>query len=76
MIEVAGEYWATAAEVADHIGHGVTTDVVRWWARHNGLAKARMTDDHGRPQVRYRLSQAIRIDAATRTGRRGRRRAA
>lgn len=75
MIQVAGECWATAAEVADHIGHGVTIDAVRWWARHEGLAKVRAADANGRPQVRYRLDQAIRIDAAKRRAGRGRRRA-
>ncbi|BEL07844.1 hypothetical protein Q0Z83_060350 [Actinoplanes sichuanensis] len=76
MIEVAGEWWGTADEVAGHIGQGVTADAVRWWSRYDGLTKARTTDDHGRPQVRYPLSQAIRIDAAKRAGSRGRKRAA
>lgn len=74
MIEVAGKWWGTAREVAGHIGHGVTADAVRWWGRYDGLAKARMTDDNNRPQVRYLLGQAIRIDAAKRADGRGRRR--
>jgi hypothetical protein len=76
MIEVAGEEWGTAREVADRIGQGVTEDAVRWWGRDKGLAKARTTDDEGKPQVRYMVSQAVRIDVAIRTEGRGRRRAA
>jgi hypothetical protein len=76
MIEVAGEWWGTAAEIAGHIGHGVTPDAVRWWARHDGLTRVRMFDEHGRPQVRYLLGQATRIDAAKRAAQRGRKRVA
>lgn len=76
MIEVAGEWWGTAREVAEHIGHGLTEDAVRWWGRHDGLARVRMTDDSGKPQVRYLLGQAVRIDLAKRSEGRGRRRAA
>jgi hypothetical protein len=72
MIQVAGECWATAAQIAEHIGHGLTPDAVRWWGRHDGLAKVRMIDDCGRPQVRYLLGQAIRIDATRRSNGRGR----
>lgn len=76
MIQAAGEWWATAAEVAEHIGHGVTAEAVRWWGRHDGLASVRMTDDNGRPQVRYLLGQAISIDVVKRSQGRGRKRAA
>ncbi|MDP9799362.1 hypothetical protein J2S43_007874 [Catenuloplanes nepalensis] len=74
MIMVAGETWGTAAEIADHIGQGVTADTVRWWGRNDGLASVRMADEDGRPRVRYILGQAIRIDQAKRLGGRGRRR--
>jgi hypothetical protein len=76
MIQVAGEWWGTAREVAEHIGNGLTEDAVRWWGRNDGLAMARMADERGRPQVRYLLGQAIRIDVAKRAERRGRPRAA
>lgn len=72
MIEVAGEWWATAAEIADHIGHGVTPATVRSWAARDGLAAVRATDDVGRPQVRYPLGQAVSIDRAKRHAGRGR----
>jgi hypothetical protein len=76
MIEVAGEWWGTAREVAEHIGQGLTADAVRWWGRCDGLAQVRMTDDNGRPQMRYLLGQAIRIDHAKRSDGRGRPRTA
>lgn len=76
MIEVAGEWWGTAAEVADHIGQGLTPEAVRWWSRYNGLQRVRMTDANGRPEVRYPLGPAIRIDAVKRAQCRGRRRVA
>lgn len=74
MIDVAGERWCTAAEVADHLGGGVTTAMVRWWGRHAGLVSVRAVDGHGRPQVLYLLSQAAAIDLAKRRSGRGRRR--
>jgi len=76
MIEVAGEWWGTAREIAEHLGHGVTEDVVRWWGRCDGLAKVRMKDRRGRPEVRYMLGQAVRIERAKQLGGRGRRRVA
>ena len=75
MIEVAGEWWGTAAEIADHIGQGLKPHTIRWWARNDGLARVRATDADGRPQVRYLLGQAIIIDVAKRDGGRGRKRA-
>lgn len=76
MIQVAGEWWATAAEVAGHIGHGLTPAGVRRWAERDGLTAVRLTDGHGRPQVRYPLGQAVVIDRAKRQARCGRPRAA
>ncbi|XVU25790.1 hypothetical protein ACQPZJ_01660 [Actinoplanes sp. CA-054009] len=74
MIHVAGEDWGTAAEIAEHIGQGVTAAAVRRWAQRDGLASVRMQDAAGRPQVRYMVGQAVRIDKAKRHGGRGRRR--
>ena len=76
MIVVAGEWWGTAQEVSDHIGHGVTEDMVRWWGRNDGLARVRMVDGQGRPQVRYLVSQAVRIEVAKTARQRGRKRVA
>lgn len=76
MIVLAGERWATAAEVAEHLGGGVTTAMVRSWARRDGLASVRVADDCGRPQVRYLLSQAAAVDLSKRRSGRGRRRVA
>jgi hypothetical protein len=76
VIEVAGECWGTAKEIADHIGQGLTEGAVYWWGRGKGLAKVRTTDDDGRPQVRYSLRQAIEIDMRVRAEGRGRKRAA
>jgi hypothetical protein len=75
VIQVAGEWWATAAEVAEHIGHGVTVAGVRRWAERDGLTAVRSTDGNGRPQVRYLLGQAVWIDRAKRHARQGRPRA-
>jgi len=76
MIEVAGESWATAAEVVEHIGHGLTPAGVRRWADRDGLTAVRCVDGCGRPQVRYPLGQAVLIDRAKRHAGRGRPRAA
>jgi len=76
MIEVAGEWWGTAAQIAEHIGHGLTVAGVRRWAERDGLTSVRSTDAFGRPQVRYLLGQAVLIDRAKRQARRGRPRAA
>ncbi|BAL85479.1 hypothetical protein AMIS_2590 [Actinoplanes missouriensis 431] len=62
MILVDGELWGTAREIADQLGHGVTIRAVRYWASDQGLRKARIADGHGRPQVRYPLGQASRIE--------------
>ncbi len=71
VIAVAGEWWGTAAQIAQHLGHGVTPDMVRKWAARRGLANARLTDDNGRPQRRYLLAQAQRIDRQIRHEGRG-----
>lgn len=76
MIQVAGEWWATAGEVAEHIGHGLTVAGVRRWAERDGLTAVRSIDGYGRPQVRYALGQAVVIDRAKRHARCGRPRAA
>lgn len=72
MIEVAGEWWATAAEVAEHIGNGVTVAAVRRWASRDGLVAVRSVNEAGRPEVRYLLGQAVLIDRAKRNSGRGR----
>jgi hypothetical protein len=76
VIEVAGELWATAAEVAGHIGNGLTAAGVRRWAERDGLTAVRSADGYGRPQVRYPLGQAVLIERTKRQARRGRPRAA
>jgi hypothetical protein len=76
VITAAGEQWGTAAEIAAHLGHGVTAAAVRSWARRDGLPSARLRDASGRPQVRYPLPAAAAIDAAKRHAQRGRKRAA
>ncbi len=72
LIDQHGIRWGTAAELAQHLGHGVTAAAIRNWARRDGLTSARMTDDDGRPQVRYPLDQAAAIDRAKRHAKRGR----
>jgi hypothetical protein len=72
MIQVADEWWGTAAEIATHLGHGVTDAVVRSWARSDSLCSLRVHDENGRPQVWYPLIEASRIDRAKRHSRRGR----
>lgn len=74
MIQVAGEWWGTAAELGEQLG--VEAAVVRSWARRDGLAAVRTVDDAGRPQVRYLLGQAVQIDRSKRHGGRGRPRVA
>lgn len=76
MIRVAGEWWATAAEIAEHVGHGLTVAGVRRWADRDGLASVRYSNERGRPEVRYLLGQAVTIDRAKRHARCGRPRAA
>jgi hypothetical protein len=72
VIQVAGEAWGTAAEIAEHIGHGLTEDNVRRWATRYDLASVTMRDDRGCKQVCYMLGQAVRIDRAKRNEGRGR----
>ena len=58
-----GQRYGTAAEVAKALG--VTEAAVRNWARRDGLPAVRMTDDAGRPEVRYPLDQAAEIGRAS-----------
>lgn len=74
MIVLDGVRWGTAREIADQLGHGVTAAAVRKWASRDGLPVARTFDTSGRPQVRYPLPEAARIDAEKRSGPRGRHR--
>ncbi len=74
MIEIAGETWGTAQEIADHIGGGLTAAAVRRWADRDGLAAARGHGSDGRPRTRYLLAQAAEIDRHKRHGGRGRHR--
>lgn len=71
-----GQRWATAAQIAAHLGHGVTPATVRSWAARDGLPTARMTDAQGRPQVRYPVQAAAAIEVAKRRAARGRQRVA
>ncbi|MBG0560707.1 hypothetical protein [Actinoplanes aureus] len=75
MIQVAGEWWGTAAEIADQIGHGVTAATVRRWAERDDLTAVRTVDRAGRRQVRYLLGEAVVIERAKRHAHRGRQRA-
>ena len=70
VIQVAGEWWGTAAQVAEQLG--VDAAVVRSWARRDGLASVRTVDENRRPQVWYALGQAMVIDRTKRIGRHGR----
>lgn len=72
LVDDNGTRWGTAAELAQHLGGGVTIAAIRNWARRDGLTSARMTDDDGRPEVRYALDQAAAIDRAKRHAKRGR----
>lgn len=76
MIDVAGERWGTAAEIAEHLGHGVTEAAVRAWARRDGLPAIKMPDAHGRPRVCHPVPAAATIERAKRQAGRGRKRAA
>jgi hypothetical protein len=75
LTDGAGIRWGTAAEIAAHLGRGVTAAMVRNWAARDGLRKARMPDSLGRPQVRYPLLEAARIELSKRDAKRGRTRA-
>lgn len=72
MIGDGGVQWGTAAEIAEQLGGGVTAAMVRNWAARDGLPRARMRDRVGRPQVRYPLHVAARIDREKRHSKRGR----
>jgi hypothetical protein len=72
VIQIAGEWWGTAAEIAGHIGKGVTEATVRRWAGRYGLASVRLKDEDGRPRVLYLLGKAVLIDRQKRHARRGR----
>ncbi len=71
MIEVAGDYWGTAQEIADHIGGGLTAAAVRRWADRDGLTGHPGKRD-GRTVVWFPLAQAQAIDKAKRHSKRGR----
>lgn len=72
MIRVYGIEYGTAAEIAHALGPDIRPATVRRWADRDGLQRIRTTDDNGRPEVRYPLNQAARIEAAKRLGGRGR----
>lgn len=74
IVDDDGTTWGTAAEIAAHLGHGVTAAAVRRWADRDHLPRAATTDDAGRRQVRYPLGEATRIELAKRHARRGRHR--
>ncbi len=74
MIEVAGEIWGTAAEIADQIGNGLTAAAVRRWADRDGLAR-HPGRQNGKFVIWHPLAQAQDIDRAKRHSNRGRPRA-
>jgi hypothetical protein len=76
MITVDGVPWGTAAEIAEHLGHGVTAAAVRAWVRRDGLPAVRLPDACGRPRVRHPLPAAATIERAKRHAGRGRKRPA
>ena len=67
MIEVKGEEYGTAAEVAAELGGDVTEDMVRNWARRDGLKRHNV----GRT-VYYPFAQAAQIEAKKSGSGRGR----
>ena len=75
IVAEGGVRWGTAAEIAEHLGQGVTAAMIRRWADRDGLTSARIIGQHGRPEVRYPLLDAARIDTAKRRTKRGRTRA-
>lgn len=77
IVDRDGVRWGTAAEIAAHLGHGVTEHTVKNWARPargDGLPRAQMVGENGRPQTRYPLHVAQQIDKRKRHARRGRKR--
>lgn len=72
MITVRGEEWGTAAELAARLGTTVAT--IRNWSNRpeDGLRKARMRGEDGRPAVHYPLRQAAVIERDKRRSGRGR----
>jgi hypothetical protein len=74
VIVVDGIRWGTAAEIAAQLGHGVTAAAVRRWSERDGLSRARLVDERGRPQVCYPLHEAALIDMKKRVNGKGRKR--
>jgi hypothetical protein len=72
MIRHDGRDWGTAEQLAQALGPDVTAAMLRNWASRDGLAKIRMADGAGRPEVRYPLDQAAEIEARKRIAQRGR----
>jgi len=70
MIRHGGQRYGTAAEIGQALGVG--PHVIRNYAARDGLPAVRMTDDAGRPEVRYPLDQAAEIERSKRQGGRGR----
>ena len=71
MIVVDGREYGRAEEIAGALGPDVTADMVRKWARRNGLATYRVPGA-GRGKVYHPLDQAAEIEAAKRHSPRGR----
>lgn len=67
MISLDGTDYATAAEIAQRLGRGVTPTTVRNWARRDGLTAHRI----GRAVV-YRLDEAEQIECDKRYSAHGR----
>lgn len=77
MIVATGDFWGTAEEISRTLtapDSPVTEAMVRNWAARDGLPSIRSTDAAGRPQVRYPLTAAARIEADKRSSGRGRKR--
>lgn len=72
MIRLNDLEYGTAAEVAHALGADVTAEMIRNWARRDGLAYVTTRDDDGRWRSRYQLRQAALIEAQKRSTRRGR----
>jgi hypothetical protein len=67
VITVDGHQYGTAAEIAHHLGRGVTPATIRAWARREGLTRHRA----GRTAV-YRIDEAEQIECDKRYSTRGR----